>query len=67
MRTIAIILGLVFVLIAVVYWVLPAESLPAFFPGYEPGLSRIRLKHGIAAAVVAVLLFGYAWYTARRA
>ena len=65
MRAIAIILGLLFVAIAVVYWLVPADSLPAFFPGAEAGLARPRVKHGIASAVVGVLLFAWAWYAGR--
>jgi hypothetical protein len=65
MRFVAIILGLVFAIIAVVYWVLPAGSLPAFFPGFEAGSSHIHVKHGIAAAVVAIVLFALAWYAGR--
>jgi hypothetical protein len=65
MRTIAIVLGLIFAIIATVYWVLPAGSLPAFFPGFEAGGARIHVKHGVAAAVVALILFGYAWYAGR--
>jgi len=65
MRAIAIILGVVFAIIAVVYWVVPADSLPAFFPGFDAGLARTRVKHGIASAVVAVLLFAWAWYAGR--
>jgi hypothetical protein len=65
MRTIAIVLGLIFAIIAIVYWVLPAGSLPAFFPGFEAGGARIHVKHGVAAAVVALILFGYAWYAGR--
>ena len=51
MRTAAILLGLLFFVVAIIYWVVPAEQLPGFFPGFEPGLNRVRLKHGIAAAV----------------
>ena len=65
MRIAAIVLGIVFALLAVVYWVLPAASLPGFLPGYEAGSDHIHLKHGIAAAVVAVVLFGFAWYQGR--
>ena len=65
MRIVAIVLGVVFALLAVVYWVLPAGSLPGFLPGYEAGSDHIHLKHGIAAAIVAVLLFGFAWYQSR--
>ena len=65
MRTIALVLGLLFAAIAITYWLVPADSLPAFFPGYEAGLTRTRAKHGIASAVVAVLLFAWAWYAGR--
>ena len=54
MRSVAIILGLAFAVVAIVYWVLPAGLLPAFFPGYEAGSSHIHVKHGIAAALLAV-------------
>jgi hypothetical protein len=66
MKTAAIVLGVVCLIAAVMYWLMPASSLPSFVPGYEAGLDRIRLKHGIAAAVVAVVLFGIAWWTGRR-
>ncbi len=65
MRTIAIILGLAFLALAVVYWVVPAGSLPSFVPGFEAGVTKTHLKHGIAAAVVAVVLFGFGWYAGR--
>jgi len=65
MRNAAIVLGIVCAVIALVYWLVPAGSLPAFFPGFEAGATRIRLKHGIAAAVVAIILFGWAWYAGR--
>jgi len=66
MRGVAIVLGVVFAVIAVVYWAVPADSLPAFFPGAEASLARLRVKHGIAAAVVAVLFFAWAWYSGRQ-
>ena len=65
MRNAAIVLGLVLAVIALVYWLVPAGSLPGFFPGFEAGGTRIHAKHGIAAAVVAVILFVFAWYAGR--
>jgi hypothetical protein len=65
MRTIAIVLGVLLAVIAIVYWVVPAGSLPSFFPGFEAGGTRIHAKHGIAAAVLAVILFAIAWYVGR--
>jgi hypothetical protein len=63
----AIILGLIFAALAAVYWLIPAGSLPAFVPGFEAGSMRIHVKHGVAAAIVAVLLFAVARFYGRRA
>ena len=65
MKTAAIVLALVFVVVAIVYFVLPAGSLPSFFPGFEPGSARVHVKHGIAALAVAVVLFGLGWFLGR--
>jgi len=65
MRTAVIVLGLIFAVIAVVYWLVPAGSLPGFFPGFEAGGTRVHVKHGIVAAAVAVVLFAIAWWSGR--
>ena len=65
MRTILIILGLVCLAAAIVYWVVPAGSLPQFVPGFDAGSEHIHLKHGVVAAVAAILLFAAAWYSGR--
>jgi hypothetical protein len=66
MRMLAFLLGLIFAVIAVVYWVVPAGSLPSFIPGFRAGSMLIHVKHGIASAVVAVVCFGVGWYLGRR-
>ena len=66
MKTIAIILGLICIVAAIVYFVMPAGSLPSFMPGFEAGSARIHYKHGIAAAAVGVVLFVVAWIVGRR-
>jgi hypothetical protein len=58
----AIALGILFLAIAIVYWVDSASSLPSFFPGHESGSSHHHVKHGIAAAVVALGCFVFAWF-----
>jgi hypothetical protein len=65
MRAIAIILGLVCLAAAIAYWLVPAESLPSFMPGFEASSSRVHVKHGLAAGVAAVVLFAIAWYAGR--
>lgn len=56
------VIGVLLLVVAVVYWVEPASSLPGFFPGHEAGSDRHHIKHGIAALVVALGLFAYAWF-----
>jgi hypothetical protein len=65
MRGAAMILGLAFTVVAISYWLLPAGSLPDFFPGFEAGSSRVHVKHAIAAAVAAVSMFAIGWYLGR--
>jgi cytochrome b len=65
MRAVAVLLGLAFSAVAIVYWVMPAGSLPSFFPGFEAGSTQIHLKHGIAAAAAAVLFLALGWYAGR--
>jgi hypothetical protein len=65
MKTGAVVLGLVFAAIAIVYFVMPAGSLPTFFPGFEAGSARIHVKHGVASLAVAAVLFCVAWFVGR--
>jgi len=67
MRSIAYLLGALLIVIAAIYLLVPADSLPAFFPGHEAGLTRIRLKHGLAAGVVGIILLAVGWFVGRRA
>ena len=54
--------GVVLLVLAVVYWVEPARSLPSFFPGHEAGSSHHHVKHGIAAFVLGLGAFALAWF-----
>jgi hypothetical protein len=65
MRLVAYILAVILIIIAVIYFLMPADSLPTFFPGHEPGLTRIRMKHGIAAGAAGVILFLVGWFVGR--
>jgi hypothetical protein len=58
----AVLLGVVLLVVAVIYWVDPAKSLPSFFPGHAAGSSHHHIKHGIAAFVVALGAFAFAWF-----
>ena len=58
----AVVLGIVLIAIAVVYWAEPAKSLPSFFPGHAAGSSHHHTKHGIAAFLVGLACFAFAWF-----
>lgn len=58
----AVLAGVILLAIAVVYFVEPAGSLPSFFPGHEAGSNHHHTKHGIAALVVALACFIFAWF-----
>jgi hypothetical protein len=65
MKTAAVVLGLLFAVIAVVYFLVPAGSLPTFFPGFEPGSARVHVKHGLAALAFAIVLFAVGWFAGK--
>jgi hypothetical protein len=58
----AVVLGVVLLAVAVVYFIEPAKSLPSFFPGHKSGSGHHHTKHGIAALVVALAVFVFAWF-----
>jgi hypothetical protein len=59
----AVVAGVVFLAIAVLYWVDTAHALPSFFPGHESApTGHHHVKHGIAAFVVALACFVFAWF-----
>jgi hypothetical protein len=58
----AVVLGVVLIAIAVVYWAEPARSLPSFFPGHAAGSSHHHTKHGIAAFLLGLACFVFAWF-----
>ncbi|MET0633117.1 MAG: hypothetical protein ABWY92_19825 [Xanthobacteraceae bacterium] len=66
MKAAAYLLGALLIVVAIVYFTVPAESLPSFFLGHEPGMTRVRLKHGIASGVVGVALLVVGWVLGRR-
>jgi hypothetical protein len=66
MKLIVTLLGVILIVVAVVYFVLPAESLPGFFPGYEAGVARMHYKHGFVSGVAGVILLAVGWWMGRR-
>jgi uncharacterized membrane protein HdeD (DUF308 family) len=58
----AVVLGVILIVVAIVYFVDPAKSLPSFFPGHQAGSTHHHVKHGIAALVVGLGCFVFAWF-----
>ena len=62
----AVALGVVLIVVAVVYFIQPEHSLPSFFPGHSSATSaeanHHHTKHGIAALVLALACFAFAWF-----
>lgn len=62
----AVVLGVILIVIAIVYFVTPEHSLPSFFPGHssatDPEASHHHTKHGIAALVAGLACFAFAWF-----
>jgi uncharacterized membrane protein len=65
MKLAALILGIIFLILAIVYFAIPAGSLPNFLPGFEAGSEHTHVKHAVASLVVAVVLFVISWYAGR--
>lgn len=55
--------AVVFIALAIVYFVTPANQLPSVFPGHSTTLTKHHAKHGLAALGVAVLALIGAWFT----
>jgi hypothetical protein len=58
----AVVIGVVLIVIAIIYWVSTASSLPSFFPGHKTGSSTHHFKHGLAALLLGLACFVLAWF-----
>ena len=58
----AVVAGIVLVAVAILYWAEPAKSLPSFLPGHQAGSNHHHVKHGIAAFLVGLACFVFAWF-----
>jgi hypothetical protein len=66
MKAIVIVVGVVLIVVAAVYFLVPADSLPGFFPGHETGLMRVRAKHGMLAGAAGIVLLALGWWMGRK-
>jgi hypothetical protein len=58
------IIGLVFIGLAIVYWLTPADGLPRFLPGFQAESDHVHLTHALGSLIVALVLFAIAiiWF-----
>ncbi len=66
MKLILNLLGVVLLVVAAVYFLIPADQLPAFFPGHEADVTHVHTKHGIVAGVAGLVLLGAGMWMGRR-
>ena len=58
-----IVAGIVFIAVGIIYLAVPAKSLPfPDFLGHEAGSNHHHAKHGIAAILVGIGCFVFAWF-----
>ena len=53
----AVLIGVLLLVAAVIYFITPAGSLPGLLPGHEAGVATPHTKHGIVALVLAICAF----------
>jgi hypothetical protein len=66
MKLVLTVLGVVLLVIAAVYALVPADQLPGFLPGHEAGVTRVHMKHAMASGVVGVVLLAAGVWVGRR-
>jgi hypothetical protein len=66
MKLVLTLLGVVLLVVAAVYFLVPADQLPSFFPGHEAGVTRVHYKHGIVSGVASLVLLGAGMWMGRR-
>lgn len=65
MRMLAFLVAILCLIAAVMYFAMPAGSLPTFMPGYLAGSDHIHIKRAAIAAVAAIVLFLIGWFLGR--
>ena len=66
MKLILTLLGLVLIVLAAVYLLMPADALLSFLPGFDASIHRPRMKHGLLSGAVGVVLLAAGWWMGRR-
>ena len=65
MKLILSLLGIILLIVAAVYFLVPADQLPGFFTGHGTAV-RMHYKHGIVAGVAGLVLLVAGRFMGRR-
>jgi hypothetical protein len=66
MKLVLTLLGIILLIVAAVYVIVPADQLPGFFPGHEAGATRVHLKHGAVSGVLGLVLIAAGIWMGRK-
>jgi hypothetical protein len=66
MKLVLTVLGVLLLVIAAVYALVPADQLPGFFPGHEDGVTRVHMKHAMASGLAGIVLLAAGVWLGRR-
>ena len=66
MKSVLTLLGVILLVIAAVYFLVPADQLPGFMPGHEAGVTRVHVKHGVVSGVIGIILLAAGVWMGRR-
>lgn len=59
-------LGVILLIVASMYFLVPADQLPGFLPGHEAGVTRMHVKHGVVSGVVGIALIAAGTWMGRK-
>ncbi len=66
LNILAVVFGIVLIVLAIYYWMTPADMLPVFLPGYDALKTVPHIKHGVASLVLGLALLVYAWFASAK-
>jgi uncharacterized membrane protein YkvA (DUF1232 family) len=66
MKLVLPVLGVMLLVVAAVYALVPADQLPRFLPGHEDDVMRVHMKHAVASGVAGIALLGAGVWLGRR-
>jgi len=59
-------LGVILLIVASMYLLVPADQLPGFLPGREAGVTRMHVKHGVVSGLVGIALIAAGTWMGRK-